>query len=128
MKRLILAVTAFLSFAGPVHSDPVHVLAGQQEGQGWAFVDASGCWAVTPRHVVGTNKGVIVTGAAGRVAQADRIVFPSTPGLDMAFLHLVGDLAKACPASGLGDTDQTPVLRRILAQKGELLALRQLPR
>lgn len=126
MRAIILSAVALL-VALPASADPVHILAGQNEGQGWAFTGPDGCWAVTARHVVASGTtGVIVSGANGRAAQATKVIFPTDTQLDVALLLLAGDLATHCPAAGLGDADETSVLSEILKQGGQLLLVKRL--
>jgi hypothetical protein len=122
IRAAALALALALAFAPltPAGAETVYIRSGQHEGQGWVFLHPTGCWMATAGHVVGeTRAGVIVIGASGASAQGDLVV--RDPRHDLAIVRLAGALARACPASPLGDRDVMPMLDRVQHEGAPIL-------
>jgi hypothetical protein len=102
----------------PASAETVFVKSGRNEGQGWMFLHATGCWVATASHVVIDGAGTLVVGPNGAQAQADRIVRHSS--VDVAVLHVAGTSAHGCTSSTLGDRDEGALLDRLRHQDGSM--------
>lgn len=116
LTRLVSMLAATLFFCEPAISEPVFVRSGVSEGQGWAFQDAAGCWLATPKHVLKEGSGILMSGPDGLQGLGGHVSYHPDPEIDLAIVEIIGDLAKQCPPSSLGDRDTRPVLKRVLAE------------
>lgn len=116
--RQLLALLASTVIAMLSHGETAMVRSGTIDGQGWVFLDRSGCWLATPAHVVSNEAGILAIGPNGR--QGFAIAVHIHPTEDLALALLSGDLATHCPGSPKGDLDSRPTLRRALGQALEI--------
>lgn len=113
MRGLIFvsALVGMLSFAFPACAETVQIISGHSEGQGWAFLRRSGCYVATAGHVIPKSDAGQVFRLNGQSAEIEKVF--RHPELDLAVARLRGSLAENCPASGLGDQNSLPLLRKI---------------